>query len=81
MVEAQASGEEIRHEAIKMATRMKSNYPVILIGVILRKGNMKRSHGDSLRNTTRNEGEHFTLGSVLFCITLTLTLHFFLLRV
>ena len=43
---------------------MKSNYPVILIGVILRKENMKRSHGDSLQNTTRKEGEHFALGSV-----------------
>ena len=81
MVETQASGEEIRHEAVKMALRMKSNYPVILIGVILRKEDMKRSHGESMRNTTRNEGEQFTLGSVLFCITLTLTLHFFLLRV
>ena len=81
MVETQASGEEIRHEAIKMAPRMKSNYPVILIGVILRKEDMKRSHGDSLQNTTRKEGEHFALGSVLFCNIITLTLHFFLLRV
>lgn len=48
-----------------MAPRMKSNYPVILIGVILRKENMKRSHGDSLQNTTRKEGEHFAQGSVL----------------
>ena len=48
-----------------MAPRMKSNYPVILIGVILRKENMKRSHGDSLHNTTRKEGEHFAQGSVL----------------
>ena len=57
-----------------MAPRMKSKYPVILIGVVLRKEHMKRGHGDSLQNTTRKEGEHFALGSVLFCNTLTLTL-------
>ena len=35
MSQTQASGEEISHQAVKMALRVRSNYPVIFVCVVL----------------------------------------------
>ena len=55
MSQTQAPGKKVGHQAVKMALCMFSNYPVILVRVVLRM-KVKANINTSCKPTHRNTG-------------------------